>query len=43
MGMRVRAVAQPGFLDQWANFYCVKERRWAKWASFLLMGHKLVA
>ncbi len=30
-----RAVAQPGFLDQWANFACVRKKRWAKWARFL--------
>jgi hypothetical protein len=28
-------VAQPGFLDQWANFACVRKKRWAKWARFL--------
>ena len=37
------SVAQPGFSDQWANFYDVKESQWAKWASFSSMGHKLVA
>jgi hypothetical protein len=31
-------VAQPGFLDQWASFACVGEKRWAKWARLLLMG-----
>jgi hypothetical protein len=24
------AVAQPGFLDQWASFACVGEKRWTK-------------
>jgi hypothetical protein len=33
-----RPVAQPGFIDQWANFACVGKKRWAKWARFLLMG-----
>jgi hypothetical protein len=31
-------VAQPGFLDQWASFACVGEKRWAKRARLLLMG-----
>jgi hypothetical protein len=31
-------VAQPEFIDQWANFACVRKKRWAKWAGFLLMG-----
>jgi hypothetical protein len=35
-------VAQPGFLDQWANFYCAEKNQWAKWATFLLMGKKLL-
>jgi hypothetical protein len=35
-------VAQPGFLDQWANFYCTEKNQWAKWAAFLLMGKKLL-
>jgi beta-glucosidase-like glycosyl hydrolase len=30
-----QTVAQPGFLNQWANFACVRKRRWAKWARFL--------
>jgi hypothetical protein len=36
-------VAQPGFLDQWANFSCVEKNRWAKWARFLLTGQRLLA
>jgi hypothetical protein len=36
------AVAQPGFLDQWANFYCAEKTQWAKWATFLLMGKKFL-
>jgi hypothetical protein len=35
------SVAQTGFLDQWANFSCVEKKRWAKWARFLLIGHKI--
>jgi hypothetical protein len=34
----LNAVAQPEFIDQWANFACVRKKRWAKWAGFLLMG-----
>ncbi len=33
-------VAQPGFLDQWANFSCVEKKRWAR---FLLTGQKFLA
>jgi hypothetical protein len=33
-------VAQPGFLDQWANFSCVEKNQWAKWAALLLIGKK---
>jgi hypothetical protein len=36
-------VAQPGFLDQWANFSCVEKKRWAKWARFLLIGQNFLA
>jgi hypothetical protein len=36
--IHLQSVAQPGFIDQWANFACVGKRRWAKWARFLLMG-----
>jgi hypothetical protein len=25
------------FFEQWANFACVRKKRWAKWAGFLLM------
>jgi hypothetical protein len=36
-------VAQPAFLDQWANFSCAEKNRWAKWAVFLLIGKKFLA
>jgi hypothetical protein len=36
-------VAQPGFLDQWANFSCVEKKWWAKWARFLLIDQKFLA
>jgi hypothetical protein len=36
-------VAQPGFLNQWANFSCVEKKQWAKWARFLWIGQKFLA
>jgi len=36
--MYLESLAQPEFFEQWANFACVREKRWAKWTGFLLMG-----